>query len=255
MSVSAAIRTFALALSIALVPLESGSAVITEVTDQAYGTYIDVNGSIAKGDYDAILRASKALVSRGRPIWIRINSRGGNVAEAMKIGRFVRKTLAAVVVDGADVTPGSPQPRRCYSSCVLILIGAAERYLLHDNTLSTDQGDVREIPVVGVHRPYIDPDVYGALSADQARVTYARLEQETREYLAEMGAPGRFVDEMFRTPSTDMRLVTAGDFQAMFAYEEPFLEEWLISRCAADAPCRRAQLLAHQHSVLAETPR
>jgi hypothetical protein len=240
--VSAAIRTLGLALCVALAPLESGAAAITEVTDAMYGTYIDVDGSIAKGDYDAILRASKSLVGRGRPIWIRINSRGGNVAEAMKIGRFVRKTLAAVVVDGADVTPGSPQPRRCYSSCVLILIGAADRYLLDD-------------PVVGIHRPYIEPAVYGALSPEQARVTYARLEHDTKDYLAEMGAPGRFVDEMFRTPSTDMRLVTARDFQAMFAFEEPFLEEWLISRCAADVSCKRAQLLAHQQSVLAELPR
>lgn len=240
---SPAIRALVLAAGVALMPLESEAAVIQELTDEVYGTYIDVDGSIARGDYDAILHASKSLLRRGHPLWIRINSRGGNLAEAMKIGRFVRKTLATVVVDGADATPGLPQPRRCYSACALILIGAADRHLASDHD-----------PVVGIHRPYIADAVYGALSPEQARATYARLEQDVRNYLAEMGAPGRFVDEMFRTPSTRMRLITDDEFQTMFAWEEPFLEEWLISRCGAlddKESCKRRQLLAHQQSVLA----
>ena len=238
---SPAIRAWVLAVGVALLPFESEAAVIQELTDEVYGTYIDVDGSIARGDYDALVHASKALLRRGHPLWIRINSRGGNLAEAMKIGRFVRKTLATVVVDGADATPGVPQPRRCYSACALILIGAADRHLIHD-------------PVVGIHRPYIADAVYGAFSPEQARVTYARLAGEVKDYLAEMGAPGRFVDEMFRTPSTSMRLITDDDLHVMFAYEEPFLEEWLISRCGAldeKESCKRTQLLAHQQSVLA----
>ena len=222
------------AVGVALLPVESGAAVIQELTDEVHGTYVDVDGSIAKGDSDALLQASKSLLRRGHPLWIRINSRGGNLAEAMKIGRFVRKTLATVVVEGAG---------RCYSACALILIGAADRHLGYGHD-----------PVVGIHRPYIADAVYGALSPEQARVTYARLEQDVRNYLAEMGAPGRFVDEMFRTPSTRMRLITDDEFQAMFALEEPFLEEWLISRCGAlddKESCKRTQLLAHQQSVLA----
>jgi len=239
--VSPAIRAVVLAVGVALLPLESEAAVIQELTDEVYGTYIDVDGSIARGDYDAILHASTSLLRRGHPLWIRINSRGGNLAEAMKIGRFVRRTLATVVVDGADATPGVPQPRRCYSACALILIGAADRHLNH-------------APVVGIHRPYFADAVYGALSPEQARVTYARLEGEVKGYLAEMGAPGAFVDQMFRTPSTSMRLITDDDLHVMFADEEPFLEEWLISRCGAldeKQSCKRTQLLAHQQSVLA----
>jgi len=233
-----ALRTWVLAAGVALAPVQSGAAVVTELADEVYGTYVDVDGSIATGDFDAIVAASKSLLRRGHPLWIRINSRGGNLAEAMKIGRFVRQTLAAVVVEGADATP---EPRRCYSACALILIGAADRHLIH-------------APMVGIHRPYFADAVYAALSPEQARVTYARLEREVRDYLADMGAPGRFVDEMFRTPSTSMRLMTDDEFHVMFASEEPFLEEWLISRCGAlDAKesCKRAQLLAHQQSMLA----
>jgi hypothetical protein len=233
--VSPAIRALILAVGVALLPLGSEAAVIQELSDELHGTYIDVDGSIAKGDSDAILHASKALLRRGHPLWIRINSRGGNLAEAMRIGRFVRKTLAAVVVDGSA----------CYSACALILIGAADRHLTQAGTG----------PVVGIHRPYIADAVYGALTPEQARVTYARLEKDVKDYLTEMGAPGRFVDEMFRTPSTRMRLITDDEFQTMFALEEPFLEEWLISRCGAldeKESCKRAQLLAHQQSVLAD---
>jgi hypothetical protein len=227
------LRALLLAAAIALAPVESHAAVVAELTDRVHGTYIDVVGSITKGDYDAIVQASTSLLRRGRPLWIRVTSRGGNLAEAMRIGRFVRQTLAAVVVDG-----------RCYSACALILIGAADRHLGNGHD-----------PMVGIHRPYIADAVYGALTPEQARVTYARLEKDVKDYLAEMGAPGRFVDEMFLTPSTKMRLITDAEFQTMFALEEPFLEEWLISRCGAlddKESCKRAQLLAHQLSVLVD---
>jgi hypothetical protein len=183
-------------------------------------------------------------VHRGDPINIFIDSQGGDVAEAMKIGRFVRNALVTVTVSGEDVRPSSPRLRHCYSACVLILIAAAQRDLGDDNAFFTEAGNgvwedvggrlqLKKTPVIGIHRPYFDGAVYARLSPEQARAKYALLEKDVRDYLREMGAPESFVTQMFRYASNDISLVRMTEFLKSFGYEEPFLEEWFLSKCGA----------------------
>lgn len=64
-------------------------------------------------------------------IWIDVDSPGGDVAAAMKIGSILRKDPNHAV--------RIKQPSNCLSSCVFILAGATQRQILGR---------------VGIHRPY-----------------------------------------------------------------------------------------------------
>src|SRR4030042_1288022 len=68
---------------------------------------ITIQGNIERGDYEKIIKAVKKHGSI--PGYIRINSPGGDVIEAIKIGRFARKGLLSFWV-----------AKQCNSACVFI---------------------------------------------------------------------------------------------------------------------------------------
>lgn len=204
--------------------------------------YIVIDGRIDKGDYEKLINHSKLFVSNGWPIRILLNSKGGDALEAMRMGRFIKKTLAETKIRGNYVNPQEPSLRYCYSSCVLIFIAGAVRDHEMDNEFFTENGKIvwiktrnglqhKAIPVIGVHRPYYDPEAYGKLNAADAKKGYIILENETRKYLNEMGAPDEFVIRMFRASSNEVDTIRKEEFIKYFGYKDPFLEEWFLSRC------------------------
>lgn len=100
-----------------------------------------------------------------------ITSPGGDVREAMAIGRWIRQKRMAVVI---------PEAAQCFSSCV---------YLLAAGLVKMSHGEV------GIHRPYF-------LSTPRQGVepTIRKTLAESQSYFSEMNIPPQLADDMFSIP-------------------------------------------------------
>lgn len=197
-----------------------------------------------------------------------LNSSGGDVQEAIKIGLFFRKTLAPVYVWGNRLihesekdprwiltypSKGSAEKyatqdriiysenrpiteddiKKCYSACVLMFLGGVQKQI-SDNHYWIDgfrADEKKDIPVIGLHRPYFSQKQYAELSVKEAEVSYKRLEKLVGQYLEEIGATRELIDRMFKSSSNEIDLVVASEFRGMFHREEPFYNEWIIAKC------------------------
>lgn len=106
------------------------------------------------------------------------NTKGGDVAAAMDIGRILRNEgFNVVILPGAE----------CFSSCVFILAAGIDKRV---------QGSV------GIHRPYFVAATEGSV-ADAIKETKEQIEV----YLGEMNIPLRLAEDMFSVDPADMRLL------------------------------------------------
>jgi hypothetical protein len=90
---------------------------------------IEISGEITQQDFAFVSSRSKEFEFKRR-LSVYLNSPGGDVGVAMKIGRIIRS------VDGETLIVAKA---RCYSSCALIFIAGVERF---------------NIGELGLHRPY-----------------------------------------------------------------------------------------------------
>jgi hypothetical protein len=128
---------------------------ISDVTF-AGGTVIQISGKIRKGDAEGFVRIADDVASREK--WanaaqkqVRLNSRGGDILEALAIGREVRRR---------SMSTGVWQGDECDSACVFILIAGVDRY-----------GGGK----VGLHRPAFDPATFVGMGEIAARDRYNGL--------------------------------------------------------------------------------
>lgn len=230
--------------------------------------YVSISGPISIGDFDKVQSAARVVIREGgSPLVLLLNSEGGDVVEAMKIGMLARELLAKTYVYGNTLyVSGSPEGNqlegyvdedplmgfglraasadrlneqdivRCYSACVIIFYGGVSRHASDNNDYRSGFKSGREIPVIGIHRPYYEAAGYSELSPSEARIKYQRLEVAVRTYLLEMGAPVAIIDRMFRKASSDVELVPSEEFKGFYQAEEPFIEEWLIAKCGIYGP-------------------
>jgi hypothetical protein len=160
-----------------------------------------IRGPVTKGDaakfHDLIGYYYHVLPDYPLIRYVILRSNGGDVTEAMAIGRDIRKLLlgtegpeldfnvdqafAYIGGDYASCTEnglpwaseykGSHQFKRtecsCVSACFLIYAAGARRSLSY----------------VGIHRVYLDRKTYGDMGLDDAAKAYARLKQPLAEYL------------------------------------------------------------------------
>jgi hypothetical protein len=178
---------------------------------------INIRGKIERGDYDKIITLVKKHGSI--PGYILINSPGGDVIEAMKIGRFARKALLAFWAS-----------RECNSSCVLIYF-ATIRDLI-DPWFS-----------FGIHRPYFDKSYFSGLSAKEAELKYKDMENTVRQYLEDMNVPRLLVDKIFSIPSNEVEKVSEANLADIIGRNPPAYEEWILSRCGDLSNAERKDLL------------
>jgi len=247
----------------------SGTLFAAEFTiekDEFHQSNIIINGEIKKGDLEKFRSTILSLISAefiNGEITVDINSPGGDVLEAIKLGRLMRSLLISIKVHGnifrtnegqwayeligkttSDNRSGyirlakgdpikSEHIKRCHSACVLILAGAIKRNFSDNYDQRTlGVGDMsRKIPTIGIHRPTYDKAYFSKLSASQAKNEYLKLEKVVRDYLNEMGASQRLIDRTFATSSQNIDLVAADEFLKLMPQEEPFFEEWLVSKC------------------------
>lgn len=129
-----------------------------------------------------------------------LNSTGGSVAAAMRIGRVLRKASSLALVN---------EDAQCMSACVLVLAGATSRFLGGR---------------IGIHRPY-DPDDQASTSEAQKR-KYATLGQQVTAYLGEMNISRKLWDDMLYIAPQHVRVLKPDELTSygLVAFD-PYYEE------------------------------
>lgn len=184
---------------------------------------INLTGNVVDGDFDKLIHTIK---SKGYlPTAINISSRGGSVLEALKIAEFIRESL--VPVNAVEY---------CYSSCFYIWIAAIERKAFNKK-ITEGNPSLNELlgaKIIGIHRPYFDKAQFANLSMSEAGQKYDELENHVRGYLRRMRVPEKWIDEMMRYSSENMRLVTREELISEFGFVSRAFQEWIIAKCPID---------------------
>jgi hypothetical protein len=161
-------------------------------------------------------------------------SPGGYVAEAMRIGRIIRKNMLTTwapvevgddpVGNGLLVDPTDHQVPvarylcqgtgcNCASACFLIWAAGVQRW---GNAL-------------GLHRPTTSSTDFTDLPPDQASAAYRQWLSVIETYLSEMEIPRRYIEKLTDTSSNTISWVGWKDAFAMT--EPPSIREWLLASC------------------------
>jgi len=178
---------------------------------------IQVHGAISPADLPAL----EKLFPTVRNFAISLNSRGGDVATAMAIGRLLRRAEKFAVVRAQD---------SCVSACVFILAGATHRII---------EGKV------GIHRPFVGQD--GAMTAEQQKAQYNAIERLVKAYLGEMNVDLRLYDDMFRISPGSVRYLSSKELQSYgLDGTDPYVEQSQIARRAKELRITTQELLQRQ---------
>jgi hypothetical protein len=248
-----------------IIPLPCRAADVTLRDGRVEGTnFVSIAGEIKKGDLSKVKVASKEAILNGSELEFILDSPGGDVDEAIAIGRFAREMIAGTFVYGTtivlknsqemaeirdlggwssklvvEVEPNAPiesEFTKCYSACVLIFYGGTSKLVSSNNDYRHGFKGGKHYPVIGLHRPYFNQAKFAALTPQKARDQYAKLESKVRNYLHEMGTPDPVAERMFSSASHELDLVPTEEFATYFQTKEPFLEEWIISKCGPPGP-------------------
>lgn len=142
------------------------------------GVSVYLTGEIRPGDLAKVQLQFKAerdklpaFAADPSQTFVYLDSPGGDLGEAMAIGRWVRKIGMTALVAPDD---------RCYSSCVYILAAGLHK-------IASGQ--------VGIHRPYLTAMPVGGIDATMKVALRTSL-----DYFATMNLPSELADAMFSIP-------------------------------------------------------
>lgn len=152
---------------------------------------LKLTGPIERGDAGRIRAIYDEIVAKPHSKWngvasfiLNLDSPGGDVDDAVAIGRFAREKFFLTQATG-----------RCDSACVFILIGGTQRNMIAGTRL-------------GLHRPrFADNDAYAKLPANEAKREYDRIVSRLKAYFLSMGASEEAFRLLINTPSTAIRYV------------------------------------------------
>ncbi|BCG24260.1 hypothetical protein TUM18999_24510 [Pseudomonas tohonis] len=141
-----------------------------------------VSEDIAPGDYDTLIKG--VLGNPGTYVRkiVLLDSIGGSVPEAIRMGRLLRETGFDALV---------PSTGLCQGTCVYLL--AAGRGKIVSGS-------------VGLHRPYY---AHGDSSRDEA--LYKGVRYNSAAYFKEMNIPPSLLEDMQRTDPRQMRVLSAAE--------------------------------------------
>ncbi|MBF0254973.1 MAG: hypothetical protein HQL47_00620 [Gammaproteobacteria bacterium] len=189
-------------------------------------------GKSMDGDYKRFIELAKELNRNNNSIFVKLNSEGGDVVEAMKIARLIHSlnastNVVSIVLDSERTAAAgkllfNPVKDVCYSACFILFISGSSRYILDDSNHPVK---------LGMHRPYFEEKYFASLGLDEAREKYKDMENEVREFLVEIDFPRNLIDRMFATASDDMHMITSADFKKMNLQYKPYFYEWVKNKC------------------------
>lgn len=184
-----------------------------------------ISGNIKKGDFVAV----QSLAKPNTRLFVQLNSQGGEVDEAIRIGRLIREKEATVFVQ---------EKNTCVSACVFILAGGVQRSVAGK---------------VGIHRPYLEIDM--AKTDAEQKYNYAKIEADIKSYLKEVNIPSSLYDQMLRISPDRVRYLNATELQDTgLGEDDPYYREALDSRLAESQGLTKRQWIAVQASCLKNGP-
>jgi len=183
-------------------------------------------GKIVPGDYE---RFVGAIRTRGAaPFLLYVRSQGGNVPEAIKIGRQLRELTVSVLAPLGTIHSGGAAscvmdehelgrkvPCVCASACTLVWFGSPFR-------------TGAEIFIHSI--AYENKKEFGALPPSEAARVYNQNMGEIRAYLADMGIDGKYAQMMTETGSIELKKVQPQDDWGLFGFDGGY-REWLFAKC------------------------
>lgn len=180
---------------------------VQHVTDRAH---VLVSGEIVAGDFqslrDHIAQQGDKL---GSTPLIVLDSSGGDVLEALKIGRFLREISAWTVVDARAT---------CSSSCVFVFVAGVQRSMFNNGQL-------------GLHRPRFDHAYFAGLTRQEASEKYDQMVMDIKRYFEGMNVSQKIFDEMLKIPSQRIEFVDRRHAEERgLLGADPAWEEWSRAR-------------------------
>jgi len=227
---------------IAAYAIAIASAQAAEITvDDYYG--VQFEGKIEKGDYEKLFAAAGEIASEmynnpNRSIYpvLHLFSPGGDLAEAMKIGRLVRQLhwmttapenlpngLKDVQKHTMDQLKNSQENYMCASACFFIFVAGTERWVGYRN----HHDDI----ILGIHRPYLSDIDLKRMSSKDAMSTAANTHSVVENYLREMNVPAKYADLMFSIPKDNIQWLNPTDIKPDLGGFIPELSDWVDARC------------------------
>lgn len=186
-----------------------------------------LQGDIRLGDADraiAILLSIKPIAADiyVYPQSLQVNSRGGDVGEALKIGALVRALYMNVNVAPADAGV-------CASSCFFIYLAGVERGASGLDRL-TSEGKPGNFGPIGLHRPYFTVPDGGPKSSQRQE----EMMLTTATLLRAQHVPQFLIDKMMSYASNDIYWLNTEEIRSIGRFQAG-VEEELISKCGYNA--------------------
>jgi hypothetical protein len=181
-----------------LVPSIAAAKVSVDRSDKVR-LAVHIEGLISQQDAVSVEALGQELKYKFLDVFL--NSEGGDVFAATRIGRFVRK-FEGTTIAGPE----------CLSSCALIYIAGVTR---------------SNLGVIGLHRPYLAGQPRGRLAVEHEAETMLK---EVQSYVAEMGVTNRFYEEMVNTEPSQMRTYVLADIDALVPAKDPISDEVTTAR-------------------------
>ena len=175
-------------LGAAVVGAAADCAELTSVTLKDDVTVVVLSGDIAQGDADAAEALIRAANEDGHLISaVRLDSPGGSLAEALRLGDLIRRAkLPTVVAAGSH----------CVSACFLVFAAGIEKFANHEAR-------------IGVHGA---SDAFGRETArtEAATIAMGRI-------ASTFGVPPNIIRRMVITPARDIAWLSDEDLRGMGA--------------------------------------
>jgi len=196
------------------------------VEERSEGFYaVKIINTITESDYDSLVEMVMSKPD-GRFGYV-LDSRGGDVGTALKIGRFLRKRKATVFVIRDQI---------CYSACIFVLAGATSRMMTSGK--------------IGIHRPYEPNDK--TTSAAVQKTKYKKLGRLVKAYLSEMNVKPQLYDDMLYISPHEVRLLSEKELEGYgLTSKDPFEAEADLAREAKKLGISNQELIKRKARISA----
>jgi hypothetical protein len=208
----------------------AGNAATFELARRTDGTVVEgikVEGEIVPGDAQRLLDFYGKYGELISPVYLR--SKGGDVAEAMRMGTIIRRLRLKTEVPVWDTGRQPIDPIKvdhqentiCASACFLVYAGGASRF---GNYLA-------------MHRPFLPREEARNLSDVEYEVAQKEMVPKVKGYLADMEIDQYWIDRMLSANSQEQYMATWNEADSKVHHlmgVVPSLEEVVLSKCNED---------------------
>jgi hypothetical protein len=201
----------------------------------SYGAEISFNerglltfrGTITKGDHQKLVKMIRQQPAKFSGVIMKIDSDGGDVLEAIKIGQIVKDLYFMILNDDGQ----------CASACFFIYVSSPSR-------LAAD---------LGIHRPYFDKSEFSNMSADEAQRRYGELTSNIKKFLNKNQVPTYLAEKMFSLSSDEIYWLTDFDKEQL-GIRPPWFDQYMVSKCGFNSNALlQTAMLAQQGSASAQS--